>query len=223
MVSVLGVLALAVLPCEAQEKPEQLPAPSEKPTLPTEPCCGNKYLWIDYFVPVQTLYAKDFATTEVCNTWIVKEREEFYTVTEMVVEPRDITKEVTYCVTEPVTTTDPATGQTTTCMKEVTHTKKVKERVFETRPVKRKIPYLVPYLAQAPAEIVHHYTIYEWKTDMVKKGCMVSMPGGETANTHQCIVGPKPPCPQEGQAEKEAEKGDRTSRIAGPEPFPRLP
>jgi hypothetical protein len=223
MVSVLGVLAFAVLPCQAQEKPEQLPAPSEKPTLPTEPCCGNKYLWIDYFVPVQTLYAKDYATTEVCNTWIVKERDEFYTVTEIEVVPREITKEVSYYVTEPVTTTDPVTGHTTTCMKEVTRTKTVKEVIFETKPVERKIPYKVQFLAQAPAEIVHRYTIYEWKTDMVKKGCMVSRPGGETANTHECIVGPKPPCPQDGPAEKEAENGEGTSRITGPEPLPRLP
>jgi hypothetical protein len=195
-ISVLGVLAIAVLPCQAQEKAEQLPAPKEKPTLPTEPCCGNKYLWIDYFVPVQTLYARDYSTTEVCNTWIVKERDEFYTVTEIEVVPRTITKEVTYCVPEPVTTTDPATGHTTTCMKEVTHTKTVKETIFEAKPVEHKIPYKVQFLAQAPAEIVHNYTIYEWKTDMVKKGCMVSMPGGEVANTQSCIVGPKPPCPQ---------------------------
>jgi hypothetical protein len=60
----------------------------------------------------------------------------------------------------------------------------------------QKIKVQVPYLAKDTSEILHKYTLYEWKTDMVKKGCAVSMPGGEVANTQSCVAAPKPPCPE---------------------------
>jgi hypothetical protein len=188
----LGLLASAGMPCLAQEKPpgEPVPAPKAAP----EPCCGNKYLWVDYWVPVRTLYPRDFVTKHTCSTWEVKFKEEEETFTELEVQPREVTKEVTYCATEPVTTVDPVTGHTTTCTKQVTKTKTVKETVFESVPVKRVLKVQKPYLAPAVAEYQHVTTIYEWKTDMVKKGCVVSMPGGEVANKYDCVVTPKPDC-----------------------------
>src|SRR5713101_6816762 len=113
------MLAAAALPVAAQNKlpaiPEELPAPEAK--LPVaESCCGTKYLWVDYWVPVRTLYAREYVTKETCGTWTVKYKEEEQTFTETVIRPREVTKQVSYCTTEPVTTTDPVTGQTTTCM-----------------------------------------------------------------------------------------------------------
>ena len=188
----LGLLAAAGMACHAQEKPKEEPIPA--PKGPLAPCCGTKYLWVDYWVPVRTLYARDYVTTEQCGTWVVKFKEEEQTFTEMEVRPREVPKKVTYCTTEPVTTTDPVTGHTTTCMKQVQHTKTVKETIFESVPVKRVLKVQKPYLAKDTAEIQHKTTIYEWKTDMVKKGCIVAMPGGEVANTQNCVVGPKPDC-----------------------------
>jgi hypothetical protein len=189
----LGLLAAAGLPCPAQERPpngEPVPAPKG----PLDPCCGNKYLWVDYFVPVQTLYARDHVVKKQCSTWVVKFKEEDQTFTDYEVRPREVTKEVTYCADEPVTTIDPVTGQTTTCTQQVTRTKTVKETIFESVPVKRVLKVPRPILAQETAEYEHVTTIYEWKTDMVRKGCVVSMPGGEVANKHDCVVGPKADC-----------------------------
>ena len=188
----LGLLAAAGLPCFAQERGPGEPIPA--PQGPLDPCCGNKYLWVDYWVPVRTLYPRDHVTTEKCSTWVVKFKEEEQTFTEMVVRPREVSKEVTYCTTEPVTTVDPVTGHSTTCMQQVTKTKTVKETIFESVPEKRVLKVQRPILAQETAEFQHVTTIYEWKTDMVKKGCVVSMPGGEVANKYDCIVAPKPAC-----------------------------
>jgi hypothetical protein len=186
------MLAAAAMRIAAQEgpvNPEKLPAPEAK--LPTDPCCGNKVLWVDYWVPVQTIYARDYVTTEKCGTWTVKYKEEEQTFIETVLRPRQVDKEVTYYTSEPITTTD-ATGCAKTCMQQVPHTKIVKETIFEAVPEKRTIKVAKAYLAPETAEILHKYTLYEWKTDMLKKSCAVSMPGGEVANTHQCIAAPKP-------------------------------
>jgi len=135
---------------------------------------------------------QDYIREEACTTWDVDYDDKEITVTEMVLKPRDITKEVTYCTTEPVTTTDPVTGHCTTSMQEVTRTKMVKDTIFEYVPEQRKIPVKVAKLVQKTAVAQRKFTIYEWKTDMVQKGCAISAPGGEVANTHSCVVGPKP-------------------------------
>jgi hypothetical protein len=188
------ILAAAAIPVAAQEqgpvKPERLPPPEAK--LPMEPCCGNKVLWVDYWVPVQTIYARDYVTKETCGTWTVKYKEEEQTFIETVLRPREVEKEVTYYTNEPITTIDPATGSTKTCTQQVPHTKKVKETIFEAVPEKHTIKVAKAYLAPDTAEILHKFTLYEWKTDMLKKSCAVSMPGGEVANTFQCIAAPKP-------------------------------
>jgi hypothetical protein len=193
----LSVLAGAALPCQAQEKelPRELPSPKKEASLPTrpEPCCGIKVLWVDYFVPVKTLYAKEYIREEECGTWEVAYKDEDRVVTEIVITPKDITKEVTYCTTEPITTTDAVTGVCTTTMQQVTRTKLVKDTIFEAAEVKRTLKVPVAYLVPAKQTILHKYDIYEWKTDLVMKGCAVSAPGGETANTHQCIAPPPMP------------------------------
>jgi hypothetical protein len=187
----LSVLAGAALPCQAQEKelPRELPAAKKEPSLP-EPCCGNKVLWVDYFVPVKTLYAKEYIREEVCGTWEVAYKDEDLVVTETVITPKDVTHEVTYTAHEPITTTDPVTGVCSTSIQPVAKTKLVKDTIFEAAEVKRTIKVPKAYLVPAKQVILHKYDIYEWKTDLVKKGCAVSAPGGETANTHQCIAPP---------------------------------
>jgi len=196
----LSILAASALPCRAQDK---LAAQQEKPirevregAAKPEPCCGHKVLWVDYYCPVQTLQAREYATKELCSTWKVDYREEEKTFTQMVITPREVTKEVSYCTTEAVTTTDPVTGCTSTCMKPVTKKKIIKETIFEAAPVKKVIKVQVPFLAPDTSEIEHKHTIYEWKFDMVKKGCAISVEGGEVANTKDCVVGPKAECPK---------------------------
>jgi len=187
----LGLLAAAGLPALAQEKP---PDKGEAAKGGPAPCCGTKYLWVDYWVPVRTLYPRDYVTKDQCATWVVKFKEEEQTFTDLEIVPREVDKQVTYYTCEPVTTTDPVTGHTSTCTQQVPHTKTVKETIFESKPVKRVLKVQKPYLAPATAEFLHKTTIYEWKTDMVKRGCVTSMPGGEVANIYDCVVTPKPDC-----------------------------
>jgi hypothetical protein len=192
------MLAAAALPAGAQEK-SNLEKPPVEAKLPTEPCCGNKVLWVDYWVPVRTLYARELPPVkEPCATWDVVYETKDETVTEIVIEADLQDKEVTYYTTEEVKTVDPVTGCAKTCVQQVPHTKKVKEAVFKAVPKQFPIKVTTAKLVPVTAEILHKYTIYEWKTDMVKKGCAVSMPGGETANTHECIVAPMPCLPHEG-------------------------
>src|SRR5262249_42872000 len=155
------ILAAGAIPVAAQEqgpvKPEMLPPPEAK--LPMEPCCGNKVLWVDYWVPVQTIYARDYVTKETCGTWTVKYKEEEQTFIETVLRPREVEKEVTYYTNEPITTIDPATGSTKTCTQQVPHLRKVKETIFEAVPEKHTIKVAKAYLAPDTAEILHKFTL----------------------------------------------------------------
>src|SRR5262245_5570397 len=94
------------LPPPQEKSPEKLPPPKEKGvTAPaTQPPCGERVIWMDYFVPVQTLHApkEDFVRTEKISTFAIEMRPEERTYPTTVLRPREITREVTVCTTEPV-------------------------------------------------------------------------------------------------------------------------
>jgi hypothetical protein len=149
---------------------------------------------MDYFVPAQTLFAREHVRIEKVPTFRVDMRPEKRTFPTTVIEPREETRDVTVCTTEPVTTIDPATGKETTCMQQVTRTKQVKEVVFVAVPKVETVEVLVPRLVPAVDEVKHVYTLYEWHTGVVKKGCAISVPGAEVTPIRQCVVAPKPAC-----------------------------
>ena len=54
--------------------------------------------------------------------------------------------------------------------------------------VRTTLDELVPVIE----EVKHRYTLYQWQTDMVKKGCAISVPGALVPDTLNCVVAPKP-------------------------------
>src|SRR5438128_107901 len=127
MLAVVALVA-ASLPSLAQEKPslipEKLPLVKEQPTLPKPEPCGTRVLWVDYWVPVQTLHLlPDFVRTEQIATYAVVYAPEERSYPTTILRPREVTREETVNCEEPVTTVDPVTGATTTCTRQVTRTR----------------------------------------------------------------------------------------------------
>ncbi len=202
MLTLILALAMTALPCQAQTKPkpEKLPVPKEEPTLPAPEPCGSRVLWVDYWVPVQTLHLQpDYVRTEKIATFALEYKPEERTFTTTVLRPKDITREETYSCIEPVKSIDPATGSETTCMQQVTRTRLVKDTIFEAVPEVQKVTVMVARLVPVTEEVKHTYTLYQWKTDMVKKGCAISVPGAIVPNTQHCVVAPKPELPCDPQ------------------------
>lgn len=194
--SLLGMATFSPAQEKQPAKPEPLPAPKEKAAA--EPPCGTRVLWMDYWVPVQTIHApkEDYVRTEKIATYAIVYKPEERSFPTTVLKPREITHEETVCCTEPVTTTDPATGCQTTCLQKVTRTRMVKDVVFDAVPEVQKVTVMVARLEPVTEEVKHKYTLYQWKTDMVKKGCAISVPGAIVPDTQSCIVAPKPCNPE---------------------------
>jgi hypothetical protein len=194
----LSVLAGAALPCQAQEsgKIQEIPPPKKEASLPVEaePGCGLRVLWVDYFVTIPTLYAREYIREEAIGTWEVAYKDVDQVVTEMVLIPKDITREECYTCMEPVTTTDPVTGHCSTCMQPITKVRLVKDTVFEMAPKERTIKVPTAYIRPVKEKVLHKYDIYEWRYDNVLKGCAISVPGAMQPNTTSCAVAPMPPC-----------------------------
>src|SRR5436190_12707590 len=99
MLAVLALVA-ASLPSLGQDKPplkvEKLPVVKEQPTLPAPEPCGTRVLWVDYWVPVQTLHLlPDFIRTEPIATYAVVYAPEERSYPTTVLRPREITREET--------------------------------------------------------------------------------------------------------------------------------
>jgi hypothetical protein len=191
----LSILTGTALPCLGQEK-ESLPLPKKEASLPVaeEPACGFRVLWVDYYVPIPTLYASEYIRQDEVGTWEVAYKEVDQVVTEMVLTPKDITREETYTCMEPVTTTDRVTGHCTTCTQQVTKVRLVKDTVFEMAPKERTIKVPTAYIRPVKEKVLHKYDIYQWRYDNVLKGCAISVPGAMQPNTTHCAVTPMPPC-----------------------------
>lgn len=195
--ALLSVLVGLAQHCLAQEsRPETIPPPKKEASLPVEaePGCGFRVLWVDYYVPIPTLYAREHIRVEEIGTWEVAYKDADQVVTEMVLTPKDITREETYTCMEPVTTTDPVTGHCTTCTQPVTKVRLVKDTVFTMAPVERKIKVPTAYIRPVKEKVLHKYDIYEWHYDNVLKGCAISVPGAMQPNTTNCAVTPMPKC-----------------------------
>jgi hypothetical protein len=181
----------------AQAQLEQMPAPQrEKGPPPPVPSLDNlvpgcRAVWVDFAVPVETLHPREVIVREPVTTLEVVYRPERRKVSEIVLEPREVTREVTVCITEPVTTTDPVTGKCCTIEQPVTKTKQVKETEFVAVPKEREIVVQVPELRPVAREVLRKHLLLEWKTEFVQQGCAARIPGGELVNTEDWLAAPK--------------------------------
>ena len=82
----------------------------------------------------------------------------------------------------------------------MTRTRVVKDVVFEAVPDVQKVTVMVPRLAPVTEEVKHKYTLYQWRTDMVKKGCATRVPGAIVPDTQTCIVPPRPDVISDGHS-----------------------
>jgi hypothetical protein len=194
LIVVLTALAGAALPCQAQEKGKEGAEPPKETKIPAEPACGFRVLWVDYYCQVPTIYASEYVREQEVGTWEVAYKDVDKVVTEMVLTPKDITREETYTCTEPITSIDPVTGCASTCMQQVTKTRLVKDTIFEMAPKERTIKVPTAYLKEAKEKVPHKYDVYQWRYDNVLKGCAISVPGAMQPNTTHCVAAPMPHC-----------------------------
>jgi hypothetical protein len=201
----LGVLALT---CPAQEK---LPPPQEKSVekspvteVPLAPaadcghtCPGFKVLWVEKEVPIQRLEPREVVTLVRRPATVVADRVVKRAVTDVVLQPREVLKEVTCTTMQPCTETDPHTGHCTTVFKPVTECKVVKETVYVAVPVTREVDVTEPYLKQAEEIVEQKTVLWEYRTVMQKRGYPVAVPAGEVLKERWFVA---PPCPQPEQA-----------------------
>lgn len=200
----VGVVALLVSPCPAQEsikeQPKEKPADtSALPVLPADGCDKGcpvpKILWVEKDVPIQRLEPREVITEIKRPTVKVEYRDEKRVITDTVFKPREVLREVPCTVLKPVTVTDSCTGHCTTTLEPCTEMKLVKETVFVPVCEERTVTVKVPFLKETE-EIVKQKTILlELKTVLQKREYPVAVPGGEVPKD-RWLAAPLPcPCP----------------------------
>jgi len=206
----VGMLAWGVMASPAQEnlpRPERLPeAPPATPPVapPIEGCprpCAPvpKVLWYERDVPVQVIVPREVIQVDKVPTMDLGFREQKCKVTDMVMKPREVGREVCYTTLEPCVVTDPCTGQCSTVLKPVQRTRIQKDLEFVAVAVEREVIVQVPYLRQVDEFVPRKTVLFEYRTEMVKKGFALGVPS-EAAPQTRYLVTPQLPaeCPADG-------------------------
>jgi hypothetical protein len=171
-----------------KEKPQekvQEKVPEKLPPLVEEPAHSDchherpsvKILWMEREVPVQVLTPREVIIPEKYPTLEVAYREVKRKVIEIVMKPREVTREVPCTTLQPCTVCDPHTGCCTTVMQPVTVMKLRKETVFYPAPEEREIVVKVPYVKEAEEIVPRRTVILEYRTEMQKRPSAVAIPG----------------------------------------------
>ena len=182
-----GLLAWAGRPGFAQEvipPPEKQPEkqPEKLPPLaPMEPGCdhahpGIKILWMERQVPIQVLRAREFIVPQKRPTLVVDFREEKRVVTEIVMKPREVTREIPFTTMKPCTEVCPETGHCTTVLKPCTEMRLVKDVVFYPTPVERPIIIRVPFVKEIEEIVPAKTTILEYVTELQRHPGAIGVP-----------------------------------------------
>ncbi len=196
----LGLFVLGAVPCPAQEKalPPSPEGVSQAPAAPCGPACapkpGFKVMWVERDEPIQVLVPREVVTLVPSTTIEVAYREEKRTVTEMVLQPREVERPMTVSVLKPVTVTCSTTGECRTVMQPCTDVKMVKQTEFVAVPVRRELIEKVPFLRTVEIQVPRKTLILEYKTEMRKVPSAVKVPTGPEVLPDRAIMAPKPPC-----------------------------
>ena len=172
----VGMLAWGVLAISAQENlprpeklppvPEAVPAPMLAPLVEDchKPSCPvTKVLVYDRDFPVQILVPREVIQVDKVPTLTIAFKPKKCTVTDIVMRPKEVSREVCYTTLEPCVVTDPCTGHCSTILKPVTRTRIQKDLVFVAVPEERTVEIGVPYLRPAE-ELVPRKTVHCWST-----------------------------------------------------------
>ncbi len=151
-----------------------------------------KILWMEREVPVQVLTPREVVVPEKHSTLEVAYRPVKRTVTDIVMKPREVVREVPYMKLEPCTVTDPHTGHCSTVMQPVPCTKLQKQTEFYAVPVTRTVVVQVPYLKEVEEIVPRTTLLLEYRTEMQKRPSALSIPGPDLGERR--LLAPKPPC-----------------------------
>lgn len=215
----IGAVALAVKPSQAQDTPQpvpellasptrEVPLPGPAPTPCAKDCAprpGYKPLWVEREVPIQRIIPREVITLVPTTTIEVAYREEKRVITEMVIKPREVERPVTSCTLKPVTVTCSTTGECRTVMQPCTEVKMVKVTEFVAVPEKRELIEKVPFLRTVEIQVPQKTLILEYKTEMKKVGGVVTVPCVQEVLPRRVLLAPPAPCDASvpvGQSEK---------------------
>ncbi len=183
-----GVLAWAWLPGRVQEPiqpPEKITPEKLPPTTPLPPlappscehtCPGINVLWLERQVPIQVLTPREVITPLKRPALAVAYREEKRVVTEIVLKPREVTREVPFTTMKPCTEVCPETGHCTTVMKPCTEVRIVKDVEFYPAPVERTIVVSVPYVKEVEEIVPSRTILLEYKTELQRCPSAIGVP-----------------------------------------------
>jgi hypothetical protein len=206
----VGMLAWGALASPAQEQgprpkelpsvPETLPAPAPAPLVedchvPPHPV--PKVLVYDRDFPVQILVPREVIQVDKVPTLVIAFKPEKRTVTDIVMKPREVSREVCYTTLEECVETDPCTGHCSTVLKPVTRTRIQKDLVFVAVPEERTVEIGVPFLRPAEELVPRKTVLLEYRTVMQRQSFAVGIPG-EAAPPIRYLVPPPPEaCPHD--------------------------
>jgi hypothetical protein len=191
-----AALLLASLPCPAQErvlppvepvpppreKPEPVPPPREEAPGPAAPeveehCpAGVRILWAEKRVPIQSLVPREVITLVEQPTLEIAYRNEKRVVANVVLVPREVERQVTCTTTKEVKVTDPVTGECSTVTQPCTEVRTIKETVYRAERQEREEVVLVPYLRPVKELVPRKDLLLEYRTEIRKDYCPVSIP-----------------------------------------------
>jgi hypothetical protein len=204
------MLAWGVLASPAQERqplPEKLPTLPEPVPTPAAPlaedchkpfCSVPKVLWYERDVPVHVLVPREVIREDKVPTLALGFRDEKRVVTDIVMKPIEVAREVCYTTLEPCVVTDPCTGHCSTVLKPVTRTRIQKDLNFVAVPVDRTEIVKVPFLRETDEIVARKTILLEYRAEMTKKGFAIGVPS-EPAPQPRYLVPPPPPaaCPHD--------------------------
>jgi hypothetical protein len=175
-----GVLAWAWSPGAAQEpiKPpeklegEKLPV-TEKleapPLLP--PGCehehpGVRILWLERQVPIQVLTPREVIGLQKRPALVVDFRKEKRLVTEIILKPQEVVRQIPFTTMKPHTEVCPETGHCTTTYEPCTELRTVKETIFTPIPEQRWVEVDVPFVKEVLEDVPQKTFLLEYRTEL---------------------------------------------------------
>jgi hypothetical protein len=196
-----GLLAWAGRPASAQElippPPQEKQVEKVPPPLlaPLEPGCdhshpGVKILWMERQVPIQVLVPREVVVPQKRPTLVVDFKPQKREITEIVLKPREVTREIPFTTMKPCVEVCPETGHCTTVMKPCTEMRVVKDVVFYSAPVKRTIVVPVPFVKEVEEIVPTRTIILEYKTELQRCPGAISVPTPPEPQT-RWLLGPQ--------------------------------
>jgi len=199
-------LAQELIPPPEKQAPEKPQAEKETVTLPLappEPDCdhghpGINILWMERQVPIQVLTPREIISPQKRPALAVEFRPEKREVTEIVLKPREVTREIPFTTMKPCTEVCPETGHCTTVLKPCTEMRLIKDVTFYPTPVERTLVVRVPYVKEIEEVVPARTVILEYVTELQRQPGAIGVPTAPLPPTRWLMAPQGCPHPEEG-------------------------